>query len=88
MGIENIHVMRASLQKLLEGLEKEKRDFFSNWKKIALSYISYLDLSLSLSVVGTRGLSVTEFLVGLENSGWLRHIKAIVDAAIFLTKVR
>ncbi|KAF4075645.1 hypothetical protein AMELA_G00221100 [Ameiurus melas] len=55
VGIENIHVMRASLQKLLE-------------------------------VVGTRGLSVTEFLVGLENSGWLRHIKAIVDAAIFLTK--
>ncbi|MCI4391626.1 hypothetical protein PGIGA_G00136740 [Pangasianodon gigas] len=55
VGIENIHVMRASLQKLLE-------------------------------VVGTRGLSVTEFLVGLESSGWLRHIKAIVDAAIFLTK--
>ncbi|GAA6083746.1 myotubularin-related protein 6, partial [Tachysurus ichikawai] len=41
---------------------------------------------LRLKVVGTRGLSVTEFLVGLENSGWLRHIKAIVDAAIFLTK--
>lgn len=55
VGIENIHVMRASLQKLLE-------------------------------VVGTRSLSVTDYLVGLENSGWLRHIKAIVDAAIFLTK--
>ncbi|XP_072546003.1 myotubularin-related protein 6 [Salminus brasiliensis] len=55
VGIENIHVMRASLQKLLE-------------------------------VVGTRSLSATDYLVGLENSGWLRHIKAIVDAAIFLTK--
>ncbi|KAL7835392.1 hypothetical protein SRHO_G00277390 [Serrasalmus rhombeus] len=55
VGIENIHVMRSSLQKLLE-------------------------------VVGTRSLSVTDYLVGLENSGWLRHIKAIVDAAIFLTK--
>ncbi|KAI5620020.1 myotubularin-related protein 6 [Silurus asotus] len=55
VGIENIHVMRTSLQKLLE-------------------------------VLGTRGISMTEFLVGLENSGWLRHIKAIVDAAIFLTK--
>lgn len=55
VGIENIHVMRASLQKLLE-------------------------------VVGTRSLSVTDYLEGLENSGWLRHIKAIVDAAIFLTK--
>uniref|UniRef100_A0A673NI67 Myotubularin-related protein 6-like n=1 Tax=Sinocyclocheilus rhinocerous TaxID=307959 RepID=A0A673NI67_9TELE len=55
VGIENIHVMRGSLQKLLE-------------------------------VVGTRSLSMTDYLVGLENSGWLRHIKAIMDAAIFLAK--
>ncbi|KAJ8279308.1 hypothetical protein COCON_G00063740 [Conger conger] len=55
VGIENIHVMRASLQKLLE-------------------------------VVGTRSLSVSEYLLGLESCGWLRHIKAIVDAAVFLTK--
>uniref|UniRef100_A0A672T2D5 Myotubularin-related protein 6-like n=1 Tax=Sinocyclocheilus grahami TaxID=75366 RepID=A0A672T2D5_SINGR len=55
VGIENIHVMRGSLQKLLEG-------------------------------VGTRSLSMTDYLVGLENSGWLRHIKAIMDAAIFLAK--
>ncbi|CAM9123293.1 unnamed protein product [Lampetra planeri] len=55
VGIENIHVMRTSLQKLLE-------------------------------VVGTRSLSMSDYLVGLENSGWLRHIKAVVDAAIFLTK--
>uniref|UniRef100_A0AAY4DSG6 Myotubularin phosphatase domain-containing protein n=1 Tax=Denticeps clupeoides TaxID=299321 RepID=A0AAY4DSG6_9TELE len=55
VGIENIHVMRSSLQKLQE-------------------------------VVGTRALSVTDYLVGLENSGWLRHVKAIVDAAIFLTR--
>ncbi|KAJ7395106.1 Myotubularin-related protein 6 [Pitangus sulphuratus] len=56
VGIENIHVMRSSLQKLLE-------------------------------VSGTRGLSVNDFLSGLENSGWLRHIKAVVDAAVFLVKV-
>ncbi|KAL7373201.1 hypothetical protein ABVT39_001103 [Epinephelus coioides] len=55
VGIENIHVMRASLQKLLE-------------------------------VIGTRSLSMSDHLVGLESSGWLRHIKAVVDAAIFLTK--
>uniref|UniRef100_A0A8C2I804 Myotubularin related protein 6 n=1 Tax=Cyprinus carpio TaxID=7962 RepID=A0A8C2I804_CYPCA len=55
VGIENIHVMRGSLQKLLE-------------------------------VMGTRSLSMTDYLVGLENSGWLRHIKAIMDAAIFLAK--
>ncbi|KAL2085867.1 hypothetical protein ACEWY4_019187 [Coilia grayii] len=55
VGIENIHIMRASLQKLLE-------------------------------VVGTRSLSFSEYLVGLESSGWLRHIKAVVDAAVFLMK--
>lgn len=40
-----------------------------------------------LSVSGTRGLSVNDFLSGLENSGWLRHIKAVLDAAVFLAKV-
>ncbi|KAK1885118.1 Myotubularin-related protein 6 [Dissostichus eleginoides] len=55
VGIENIHVMRTSLQKMLE-------------------------------LAGTRSLSMSDFLVGLESSGWLRHIKAVVDAAIFLTK--
>ncbi|KAG8520288.1 Myotubularin-related protein 6 [Galemys pyrenaicus] len=56
VGIENIHVMRSSLQKLLE-------------------------------VSGTKGLSVNDFYSGLENSGWLRHIKAVMDAAIFLARV-
>ncbi|KAF7659555.1 hypothetical protein LDENG_00296710 [Lucifuga dentata] len=55
VGIENIHVMRTSLQKLLE-------------------------------VTGTRSLSMSDYLMGLESCGWLRHIKAVVDAAIFLTK--
>lgn len=30
---------------------------------------------------------MSDYLVGLESSGWLRHIKAVVDAAIFLAKV-
>ncbi|KAJ1113926.1 hypothetical protein NDU88_002166 [Pleurodeles waltl] len=55
VGIENIHVMRSSLQKLLE-------------------------------VSGTKGVGVNEFLSGLEGSGWLRHIKAVLDAAICLAK--
>ncbi|XP_040596501.1 myotubularin-related protein 6 isoform X2 [Mesocricetus auratus] len=55
VGIENIHVMRSSLQKLLE-------------------------------VNGNKGLSVNDFYSGLESSGWLRHIKAVLDAAIFLAK--
>ncbi|POI36091.1 hypothetical protein CIB84_000154 [Bambusicola thoracicus] len=55
IGIENIHVMRSSLQKLLEVCE-------------------------------TKSPSMSDFLTGLENSGWLRHIKAVMDASVFLAK--
>ncbi|KAG8452884.1 hypothetical protein GDO86_004615 [Hymenochirus boettgeri] len=55
VGIENIHVMRSSLQKLLE-------------------------------VCGTKALTVNDFYNGLENSGWLRHIKAVLDASVCLAK--
>ncbi|XP_069747539.1 myotubularin-related protein 6 isoform X2 [Narcine bancroftii] len=55
VGIENIHVMRASLQKVNE-------------------------------VCGTKSLTSNDFLSGLESSGWLRHIKAILDAATLLAK--
>ncbi|XP_072306731.1 myotubularin-related protein 6 [Eucyclogobius newberryi] len=55
VGIENIHVMRSSLQKLLE-------------------------------VIGTRSPTMSDYLVGLESCGWLRHIKAVLDAAVFLAQ--
>ncbi|XP_069749058.1 phosphatidylinositol-3,5-bisphosphate 3-phosphatase MTMR8 isoform X2 [Narcine bancroftii] len=55
VGIENIHVMRNSLQKLLEVCE-------------------------------LKAPSMSDFLTGLENSGWLRHIKAVMDASFFLSK--
>ncbi|XP_072426190.1 myotubularin-related protein 7b isoform X1 [Chiloscyllium punctatum] len=55
IGIENIHVMRNSLQKLLDVCE-------------------------------LRSPSMSDFLWGLENSGWLKHIKAIMDAGIFIAK--
>ncbi|XP_073469525.1 phosphatidylinositol-3,5-bisphosphate 3-phosphatase MTMR6 [Aquarana catesbeiana] len=55
VGIENIHVMRSSLQKLLE-------------------------------VCGSKNLSVNDFFNGLENCGWLRHIKAVMDASVCLAK--
>ncbi|KAK3509376.1 hypothetical protein QTP70_030807 [Hemibagrus guttatus] len=54
-GIENIHVMRTSLQKLLE-------------------------------LCAQKTVSMSDFLTGLENCGWLRHIKAIMDAGVFLSK--
>ncbi|XP_063288158.1 myotubularin-related protein 8 [Pelobates fuscus] len=55
IGIENIHVMRSSLQKLLEVCE-------------------------------LKSPSMSSFLTILENSGWLRHIKAIMEAGLFLAK--
>ncbi|KAI2664842.1 Myotubularin-related protein 8 [Labeo rohita] len=54
-GIENIHVMRNSLQKLLE-------------------------------VCTMKSPSMSDYLTGLENSGWLRHIKSVMDAGVFLAK--
>ncbi|XP_070637860.1 phosphatidylinositol-3-phosphate phosphatase MTMR7 isoform X1 [Bos indicus] len=59
IGIENIHVMRNSLQKMLE---------------------------VYLAVCELKSPSMSDFLWGLENSGWLRHIKAIMDAGIFIAK--
>ncbi|XP_028932179.1 myotubularin-related protein 7 isoform X2 [Ornithorhynchus anatinus] len=55
IGIENIHVMRSSLQRVLEVCE-------------------------------LRDPSMSDFLWGLENSGWPRHIRAIVDAGFFIAK--
>ncbi|XP_052010937.1 myotubularin-related protein 7a isoform X2 [Xyrauchen texanus] len=55
IGIENIHVMRNSQQKLIE-------------------------------VSALRSPSTEEFLLGVENSEWLKHIKSILEAGIFILK--
>nr|XP_046256702.1 myotubularin-related protein 7b isoform X2 [Scatophagus argus] len=55
IGIENIHVMRSSQQKIIDMGEM-------------------------------RSPSMTDFLWGLENSGWLKHIKAILDAGVFISR--
>ncbi|KAI4880105.1 hypothetical protein NFI96_031690, partial [Prochilodus magdalenae] len=55
IGIENIHVMRNSQQKLTD-------------------------------VGDLRSPSMGDFLWGLENSGWLKHIKAVLDAGVFIAK--
>ncbi|XP_017763624.1 PREDICTED: myotubularin-related protein 6 isoform X2 [Eufriesea mexicana] len=52
-GIENIHVMRTSLNKLME-LQ--------------------------------RTTSMSTFLNGLESSGWLKHIRSILETAWFITR--
>ncbi|XP_050955376.1 myotubularin-related protein 7b isoform X1 [Labeo rohita] len=55
IGIENIHVMRNSQQKLID-------------------------------VGELTAPSMSDFLWGLENSGWLKHIKAVLDAGVFIAK--
>ncbi|VVC24574.1 Protein-tyrosine phosphatase-like,Tyrosine specific protein phosphatases domain,PH domain- [Cinara cedri] len=53
LGIENIHVMRSSLSKVVDLCEQ-------------------------------RSLSMSQFIGGLDNSGWLRHIKTILDTSAFI----
>ena len=38
-------------------------------------------------MVYSPDLTVSELLQGLENSGWLRHIHLIMEAALFVVKV-
>lgn len=53
LGIENIHVMRTSLQKLVETCEQ-------------------------------KSLTMSGFLGSLESSGWLKHIRSILDTSHFI----
>ncbi|XP_071951261.1 phosphatidylinositol-3,5-bisphosphate 3-phosphatase MTMR6-like [Antedon mediterranea] len=55
IGIENIHVMRNSLQKLIEVCE-------------------------------LKNPSMEALVSGIENSGWLKHIKAVMDTSLFIAK--
>lgn len=80
-------MMRGSLQKLLEGLCHTLDSHLLN-RCIFLTPWSLSGYLYALTVVGTRSLSMADYMAGLENSGWLRHIKAIMDAAIFLAKVK
>lgn len=54
-GIENIHVMRGSLQKLMDACE-------------------------------LKVPSMNAFLTGVEGSGWLRHIKSVLETSAFIAK--
>ncbi|KAL1114919.1 hypothetical protein AAG570_007743 [Ranatra chinensis] len=55
LGIENIHVMRNSLTKLIETCEM-------------------------------KSPSMSSFLNGVESSGWLKHIKSILDTSWFIAQ--
>ncbi|KAL3266604.1 hypothetical protein HHI36_010768 [Cryptolaemus montrouzieri] len=55
LGIENIHVMRSSLYKVVETCEQ-------------------------------KNPTMNSFLSGIESSGWLRHIKSILDTSWFIAQ--
>lgn len=48
---------------------------------------NHSSLSSFHAVGEMRTPSMTDFLWGLENSGWLKHIKAILDAGVFISRV-
>lgn len=56
VGIENIHVMRQSLQKMIE------------------------------LVCETPDLTAKALANGLDNCGWMKHIKAVLDTSVFIAK--
>uniref|UniRef100_A0A3B5A596 Myotubularin related protein 7 n=1 Tax=Stegastes partitus TaxID=144197 RepID=A0A3B5A596_9TELE len=44
------------------------------------------DSCVVVTVCELRSPSMSDFLEGLESSGWLKHIKAVLDAGIFIAK--
>lgn len=79
LGIENIHVMRNSLQKLIEG------NFCTIFHFIFLN--SLIKLCDIFSASELKVPSINAFISGTESSGWLRHIKALLDTSVFIAKV-
>ncbi|XP_056138407.1 myotubularin-related protein 7a [Lampris incognitus] len=68
----------------------ENEDNYSNIKFqfIAIENIHVMRNSQQkmIEVCELRSPSMSDFLEGLESSGWLKHIKAVLDAGIFVTK--
>lgn len=82
LGIENIHVMRASLQKAMEGMSVS---LLYGYESIVGSMNYWI--WCYIPVCELKNPSMSSFLSGLESSGWLRHIKAVIDTSVFLATV-
>ena len=72
IGIQNIHIMRESLQKLVEGDAPTSCDN---------------GLCDHCVVTNTQQLNMTQFLNGLEASNWFKHIKSILMTSLAIVKV-
>ena len=40
-----------------------------------------------VSVCELKNPTMSAFLNGIESSGWLKHVKAVLDASVFIAKV-
>lgn len=76
-GIENIHVMRTSLQKLVESkfIPRISRSIFAKHKRAR-------NISLIPAIsIDQKSLTMGGFLNSLEASGWLKHVRAVLDTS-------
>ena len=85
-NIHNIHIMRESLQKLVEGTFYHRVGTYIVYTSHVL-VLAFVFLFFSPATC-SPSQSVSGFLTGLESSGWLRHIQLILECSIFAAKVR
>lgn len=38
--------------------------------------------------MSSKKTSVTSFLSGLESSGWLKHVRSVLEAGVFIAEVQ
>lgn len=69
-------------------LKQQQIDVCCLIKSSILSVSCRGDSCVVNAVCELRSPSMSDFLEGLESSGWLKHIKAVLDAGIFIAKVR
>ncbi|XP_049604550.1 myotubularin-related protein 7a isoform X2 [Syngnathus scovelli] len=71
-----------------KGYENEDNYSHIKFQFIAIENIHVMRNSQQkmLEVCELRSPSMCNFLEGLESSGWLKHIKAVLDAGIFIAK--
>ncbi|XP_057707151.1 myotubularin-related protein 7a [Corythoichthys intestinalis] len=71
-----------------KGYENEDNYSDIKFRFVAIENIHVMRSSQQkmLEVCELRSPSMSDFLDGLESSGWLKHIKAVLDAGVFIAK--
>ena len=71
--------MRASLQKLLESKIKRQTNY--------LNLFVFLLRLFFFPACEMKNPTMNQYLNALDNSGWLQHIRSVLEAAIFIARV-